>query len=144
MGPGVPRRADDGGAAGPLHAPMPHLRDERRKLSLPRVDENEEGQRRQTEQMTPLQSPPALPFSKPIVFPVVMPITSILTARSTTNDLGSLRMLFKTRAATTRICSNIFLSRETCMCEDVGWLTSRSARLEVGTYASSVGRRATW
>ena len=44
VGPGVPGRADDGGAAGPADAPVPHLRDERRKLSLPGVDEGQEGQ----------------------------------------------------------------------------------------------------
>ena len=42
MGPGVPGRADDRGPAGPPDAPLPHLRDERRKFSLPRVDEDEE------------------------------------------------------------------------------------------------------
>ena len=42
LGPGVPGRADDGGAAGPADAPLPHLRDERRELPVPGVDEGQE------------------------------------------------------------------------------------------------------
>src|SRR5579859_3114133 len=35
----LPGRADDGGALGSRHAPLRDFRDERRELSLPRVDE---------------------------------------------------------------------------------------------------------
>ena len=34
VGPGVPGRTHDGGIARPAHAPVPHFRDERRKLSI--------------------------------------------------------------------------------------------------------------
>jgi DNA replication protein DnaC len=44
LGTSLPGRADDGGAVGPADAPLPHLRDEWRKLPLPRVDEEQEGQ----------------------------------------------------------------------------------------------------
>ena len=43
VGPDLPGGADDGGAARPALPPLPHLRDERRELPLPRVDEDEEG-----------------------------------------------------------------------------------------------------
>ena len=42
MEPDLPGRADDRGALGPPHAPLPHFRDEWRELSLSRVDETEE------------------------------------------------------------------------------------------------------
>jgi hypothetical protein len=42
--PDLPGRAHDGGAVGSADAPLPNLRDEQRKLPLPRVDE-EEGQK---------------------------------------------------------------------------------------------------
>ena len=41
--PDLPGRADDRGAVGPSHPPLPHFRDEWRELSLSRVDETEEG-----------------------------------------------------------------------------------------------------
>jgi DNA replication protein DnaC len=44
VGLGVPGGAHDGGVAGSVDAPLPHLRDERRKLPLPGVDEGEEEQ----------------------------------------------------------------------------------------------------
>src|SRR5262249_10181226 len=44
LGAGLPGGADDGGAVGSVDAPLPHLRDEWRKLPLPRVDEREEAQ----------------------------------------------------------------------------------------------------
>jgi transposase len=47
LGADLPRRTDDSGLAGSADAPLPHLRDEWRKLSLPRVDESQEGQGRQ-------------------------------------------------------------------------------------------------
>ncbi len=43
MEPSLPGRADDGRSVGPSHPPLPHFRDEWRKLSLSRVDEHEEG-----------------------------------------------------------------------------------------------------
>ena len=43
VGPDLPGRADDRGALGPADPPLPHLRDERRELPLPRVDEVQEG-----------------------------------------------------------------------------------------------------
>ena len=49
--PGVRAEADFRGATRPAHAQVPHLRDEWRKLSLPRVDEDEERQGRQEGQM---------------------------------------------------------------------------------------------
>ncbi len=39
--PDIPRRPHDRRALGSPHAPLPHFRDERRKLPLPRVDEKE-------------------------------------------------------------------------------------------------------
>ena len=45
VGSGLPGRSDDGGAVGPADAPLPHLRDERGELPLPRVDEGQEGER---------------------------------------------------------------------------------------------------
>ena len=43
VGPDLPGRADDGGAARPALPPLPHFRDEWRELPVPRVDEDEEG-----------------------------------------------------------------------------------------------------
>src|SRR5262249_54056192 len=57
VGPGLPGRADDGGAAGPADPSLPHLRDEWRKLPLPRVDESQEGQGPQEGEIA-LASPP--------------------------------------------------------------------------------------
>jgi len=44
MGTDFPGRAHDGRVAGSSDASLPHFRDERRKLPLPRVDESEEGE----------------------------------------------------------------------------------------------------
>ena len=44
LGPDLPGRTDDRGPAGPADAPLPHLRDERRELPLPGVDEIEEAE----------------------------------------------------------------------------------------------------
>src|SRR6266851_5615514 len=49
LGAGLSRRADDSGTPGSADAQVPHLRDEWRKLPLPRVDEGQEG--RQGEQV---------------------------------------------------------------------------------------------
>jgi len=43
VGAGLPGGTDDRGAARPPVPPLPHLRDERRELSVPRVDEGEKG-----------------------------------------------------------------------------------------------------
>src|SRR5262249_21784985 len=47
-------RTDDGGAAGPAHAPLSHIRDEWRELSLSRVDETEEGKEVELKTRLPL------------------------------------------------------------------------------------------
>jgi hypothetical protein len=47
---GVPRRTDDRGVVGPSDPQLPHIRDERRKLPLPRVDEEQEEQKERVTQ----------------------------------------------------------------------------------------------
>src|SRR5580704_3945712 len=49
MGADFSRGTDDSSLAGPLDAPLSHLRDEWRKLPLPRVDESQERQERQSD-----------------------------------------------------------------------------------------------
>jgi hypothetical protein len=56
--------------------PLPHLRDERRKLPLPGVDESQEGSGSQEGEIARHITSPVFPFVVPIVFPVVVPITT--------------------------------------------------------------------
>ena len=74
MGPDIPRGADDRGDFGPPDAPLPHLRDERRKFPLPRVDEDEERQRAQEGEVTLLLA--VVQIWTPIVVQNWMPITN--------------------------------------------------------------------
>src|SRR5262249_35055497 len=53
MGTDLPGRTNDGSTPGSINAPLPHLRDERRKFPFPRVDESQERQAGQVSEGSP-------------------------------------------------------------------------------------------